>query len=310
MMDYGQSINRVFDTIALSPDGSQVAGIMTVSFPDGAGKSEIGVWNTKTGGLLRTFSAHIGGMSGFGPGGLDAIVYTPDSTRMITSAGSGQALIWDAATGKELGALETGGVATLAMAFQPDNGNLVLVTNTRTPAADLQIWDVDAQQMIRHTLISGPGLYQVALSPKADYAAVQDWTEAAGWFISIWDVRRGEQLATILLEQTVSIHEIAIDANLLAMSGFVGQHVDEVTGRTIDTHTEVRALRWDVGEGGSFEYYLIGAKEDFLTQAEIRELHFTTDASGTWLNYITGASGSNLQRWNLNTGTVEALPFW
>lgn len=311
MLDYGQSVSRVYNKIALSPDGSQVAGIVTVSDPDGMGRSHIGVWDAQNGSLLRSFEAHIGGKGSFGAGRLDEIIYTPDSTRMITSAGDGQAIIWDTATFTELGRLETGSIATLAMGFQPDSGNLVLVNHDESAQANLQIWDIDAQHMTSHTLISGLALFQVALSPNADYAAVQEWTEADGWFVAIWDVQRGERLGTVPIKENVeSIHEIAIDTNLLAMSGFVGQHVDETSGKTIDTHTEVRALRWNVETSGEFHYERIGAKEDFLTRAEIRELHFTTSSSGTWLNYITGASGSNLQRWNLDTGAVEAMPFW
>jgi WD40 repeat protein len=311
MQDYGESANRVFNTITLSPDGTQLAGIVTLNYPDReGGTSEIAVWDAQNGSLLRTFQAHIGGAGSFGPGGLDEIIYTPDSTRMITSAGDGQAIIWDATTFQELATLETGGIATLEMAFQPDSGNLVLVSGTGMPTADLQIWDVDAQQMIRNLPISGSGLYQVALSPDAHYAAVQDWTQADGWFISIWDVQRGEQLGAIPIGEIESIHQIAVDKNLLALSGFVGQHIDEASGETIDTHREVRALRWQVDEQGTFQYERIGAKEDFLTASEIRELSFTTDAAGTWLNYITGTSGSSLQRWNLTTGSVEALPFW
>jgi WD40 repeat protein len=311
MLYFGQSVNQAFNSIALSPDGSQVAGIMTVSDPDGTGRSRVSMWDAQNGTLLRSFDTHVGGAGGYGPGGLDEIIYTPDSTRMITSAGDGQAIIWNAATFDELGTLETGGIATLAMGFQPDSGHLVLVSSSEGAQANLQIWDVDAQQMIRNLPISGPALYQVALSPNADYAAVQEWTEADEWFVAIWDIERGERLGAIPIKENIeTIYHLALDKNLLAMSGFVGQHVDETSGESIDTHTEVRALRWHVDESGTFHYERIGAKEDFVTQAEIRELHFTTDSGGTWLNYITGASGSNLQRWNLENGSVEALPFW
>jgi WD40 repeat protein len=299
MKDYGEAVNRVFNTIALSPDASQVAGIVTLSYPNGTVSSDIAVWDAHSGDLLREFTAHIGGngTSSYG-GDVKAITYSPDGSRMITGAGDGQLLVWDVATGAEVATLEVGGTGTWALAFYPDSSQVAAFIQYDQWASALQNWDVNTRQKVSEISLDGHNVWQVALSQDVAYMALREWREDTGFFLSLWDIQRGQQIGVIPLEEAFNADSFAVEGNWLAIAGrWAG-------------HTELRTIRWQTGADGAFQYDVIGTKEDALNQADIRQLHFEKNGSRvTWLDYLSGGN-SDLQRWNLDTGVIESIRFW
>ncbi len=310
MKDYGEAANRVFNSIALSPDGAQVAGIVTYSYPEGYVGSEIAVWDAQSGSLLREFPAHNGGNGSSAYGGdVKAIAYSPDSTRMVTGAGDGQLIVWDTATGEQRAILPTGGSGTWALAFQPGSAYLTtFIWHDQTRAA-LQTWDIDRQQKTAEIALNGHNVWQIALSPDSAYMALREWDETDQFFISIWDVKNSRQVGVFPLDDAFLIEEFALMDKFLALSGRWARQFDSATGDMDEAHSELQVIRWSADS--EFEFEIVGSKQDYLSQAEIRHLHFDRDTSGSArLHYLIGPTSSALQRWNIASDTTESIRFW
>ena len=315
MNDYGEGVGRVFNTIALSPDGSQVAGMSTFSSPDGQGRSEIAVWDARTGDLLREFEAHIGGNSGrlYG-GGVDAIAFSPDGRQLVTSAGDRQMLVWDTQSGSELANLRTSARGTLAMAFQPDGLRLTLIAREDISTTSLQVWDMNNFAQVSETILSHGDqnrVLQAVLSQDAHFLALYMWGEANGFFTSIWDALSGEMLGTIPIEEANNVTELGLRSpDLLAIASHVSGYTDPENGQLVSPHTELRVVRWTFRAEREFGYEILSTKDDYLSQDVIRHLHFETDNTGaTWLHYLSDAN-RDLQRWNIDTGETKTIRFW
>jgi WD40 repeat protein len=132
-------------------------------------------------------------------GGVLAVAYSPDGSRLATAGADGTAILWDAATGERLGAFSNDGVGFTNLAFSPDGSRLALTTD-QPPAA---VAGEDAEVHV-YDLASGQRLF-VASQP-----------------VRIWGVgfsRDGARLVTSGFGGTVVIRDANTGEPLLDLSG-------------------------------------------------------------------------------------------
>lgn len=95
--------------------------------------------------LMHLCSQHIQSVDAQQP--IEAVAYSPDGKRFVTGGWGGTARIWDAASGKQLLEIPTGGEYVFAAAFSPDGTQLALGTNAQPQY--LRIWDANTGKPLR-----------------------------------------------------------------------------------------------------------------------------------------------------------------
>jgi WD40 repeat protein len=123
--------------VAYSPDGhylSTATGIgpedpATARLVSGSGDGKLKLWDTTTGGVIRTIYGH----------GADvwAVAFSPDGGRLASASIDRTVKLWDPASGSEVLTLtgHTGGV--LSVAFSPEGNLLASAARDGT----VRIWD-------------------------------------------------------------------------------------------------------------------------------------------------------------------------
>ena len=127
--------------VALSPDGKTLASAHEPAevalVHEGPAYSQeipvtIRVWDADTGTELMTLTGH--------PGGVYRLTYRPDG-KVLASAGSGMAKLWDLATGTELREIKPAvqqAMTSDLLLFSPNGDRLITTSGFRI----LQLWDV------------------------------------------------------------------------------------------------------------------------------------------------------------------------
>jgi WD40 repeat protein len=132
----GQMVRTLADSfyvvaLAFSPDGRFV---LTGTLQKAT------LWERETGQPLRTF-AH--------PGDLRCLAFSPDGAQLVTGGGEydqpSPLVLWETATGKELGTFQGHASTVCAVAFSPDGRQLL--TGSQDDTA--RLWDVTSQKQIR-----------------------------------------------------------------------------------------------------------------------------------------------------------------
>jgi RNA polymerase sigma factor (sigma-70 family) len=106
--------------------------------------------------------------------------------KALASGGDGTVRVWDAATGRELGAF-TGGTR---FALSPDGKQLLTSGGAQGESRDLSLWDVAGARELRQLTGHQNGVYQIAFSPDGRRAASAD----RNGVVILWDVTAGREL--------------------------------------------------------------------------------------------------------------------
>lgn len=169
----------------------------------------IGLWDATTGAQIRRM--RVGGWAT----GVDALVFSPDGTRLATTVSNGHtARIWDAATGTQILSMPVGDWTTTveALAFSPDGNRLATGDSDHTA----RIWDATSGKellRIRH----GTGqIRAMAFSPDGNRVAIGGNDHTA----RIWDAITGNELLRFQHDKD-GIRAVAFspDGNRLATGG-------------------------------------------------------------------------------------------
>jgi WD40 repeat protein len=239
------------EAAVLSRDGRHVAA---------AGGNLVYVWETDTGKRCGVPLVH--------PAAINAVVFSPDGTTLLTASRDGTARLWDAATGQPRGEPLRHAARVDVAQFSPD-GSVAMSAGEDGTA---RLWDAATGRPIGEPLVHGRPVLAAAFSPDGKLLA----TAGEDGLVVLWDVgnrsRRGEPLR----------HGAAVGA--LAFSP---------DGRTLATGGDDKQARlWDAATGR-----LLHRLADHT--ARIRALAFSPDGQ----TLATGGDDHTAIMWDLNLGT-------
>lgn len=194
------------DDVAYSTDGRLLASV-------GAG-SEVGVWDVRTGRLVRTLQSHTRQ--------LYRVIFSPDGSRLGTSSFDGTLQVWDAATGQELLKIARPSKHLSAgLAFSPDGRQIACDEGGPNPTA-AKIWDATTGEELFNWKVPEPhsgdfALQGVALSPDGKYLV--PFGRGSLWLVEL------ETKKTVKLTSSASINRVVFsrDGKRLAAAGIDGQ---------------------------------------------------------------------------------------
>jgi eukaryotic-like serine/threonine-protein kinase len=157
--------------LTVSRDGRRIA--------TGDADGTLTVWDAATGKKLVAVKAHDGRVS--------AVAFSRDGARLVTSRGharpdAGEVQVWDAATGRPVRTLDTGGVGRLA--FGP--GDRLYTAGSGKVIA----WDVATGEKVRTFERHDALVLDLAPSPNGDRLAV------GGQTVTVWDTATGDVVRT------------------------------------------------------------------------------------------------------------------
>lgn len=160
----------------------------------------IKLWDAHTWEELHTFDTGIGFV------GINGIVFSPDSSSLITPWA-----IWDLDTYEEVTALNRSG---LHVAVSPD-GRLVAVSSE---SQEIQLWDVASGEIVRtFETPFGEATFSIVFSPDGALLAAAD----GHGMVRMWDVAGGELVMTFEYGDDSDVHDLAFspDGAWLATGG-------------------------------------------------------------------------------------------
>jgi WD40 repeat protein/tetratricopeptide (TPR) repeat protein len=146
--------------VAFAPDGKTV--VTGEAPPDRSGQSRALLWNAKTGGLIWTSDRHPGWH-------IYGVAFSPDSKIVATAANDRHVRLFDAGTGRQLGAALKNPEQVGAVAFSPDGrtiaAGMAMHTSGATERAEVRLWDRATGKVLGPDLPHEGGVMDVAFSP-------------------------------------------------------------------------------------------------------------------------------------------------
>ena len=193
--------------VAFRGDGKQVATRCG---------EEVRVWDAETGKLERKLY--------YRPeyertnNSVECFAYSPDGKLLAVGTSYGHAVLWEAATGKQVRILKGHGSAVMAVGFSPD-GKLLLTGGFKDGA---RLWNVESGASLRAVAAHEGAVYNVAFSPDGSRAAT-----AGRDRIRIWQTDQWRQLAAWpVLNQTIVVPlAFSPDSQRLATVNYSGSPV-------------------------------------------------------------------------------------
>ncbi len=171
----------------LSPNGSRLA--MAVA-------ANVQVWDVATKRLLFALTGHADS--------INAVVFSPDGSRIATVANDTFGIIWDASDGRRLQTLAGHAKWVLCAAFSPDGRTLATGGYDKT----IRIWETSSGREKAVWTGHGGGVRSIAFSPGGQTVA----TGGADNEIHIWDANRGVT-TKILKKHCAPIRVVAFSPN-------------------------------------------------------------------------------------------------
>jgi WD40 repeat protein len=190
-------------SIAFSPDGKQVATghtkyVASVTFsPDsmqlltGCRDGTARLWSVKTGRVVRVITSNHNTTQHSESGVEDSVLataFSPDGKHIFTGHGDGTALLWDAASGREMGSY-TGRIESLIFVrFLPD-GKRVLARGAS------QVWVFDFSTGTTNCIDCDRRQSTMSISPDGRYLLTRD-VDSEYRTAKIWDVESNAVVRT------------------------------------------------------------------------------------------------------------------
>ena len=172
-------------SFAVSPDGGTVAGACWAEYEGGEFIGGVGLWDARTGRLLRVLSR-----GGWCSSGVDRIAFSPDGHWLAWGAGA-RISLWDRRTDAALSwdtrddpGWNQYGLGN-ALTFSPDSRTLATAGARGTVA----LWDVAARRLVSRIAQAEDGQRVKSLAFSPDGGRLALWRGART--VTIWDVQTG-----------------------------------------------------------------------------------------------------------------------
>lgn len=243
--------NSPVSRVVFSPDGHFLA-------TDGDGT--VRVWDLSAGSELMTLTGDVG--PSYTP------AYSPDGSRLASSALNGTAQVWDLITGDAAVVLRGHQRAVMDVAYSSDGSAIA----TASADGTARLWDAKTGEPLR-SYAGGAALHAVSLSPDDSRIAAA----VAGGVIQVWDTETGQELVS-LAGHRGDVTDVAFAPD--------GDHL--LTSAT-DGTTRV----WDISVGGRREWLTVPGAE--LIHSGVR---FNPD--GRWFATLSEPSGVTI--WDASSG--------
>ena len=174
--------NRAWGNLAFSPDGKFLAYVS--GFRYGTGRSDLTVWRTSD------FKKIGGGPLHKEDFTMQSVVFSPDSSQLLTGDALGQIQIWDTSDWKLLDRIQTPQAQVNALAISPD-GKRLYAGSATAGTGRVTVWDMLTRQQIDR--FNSQRVGYLALSPDGRTLAVGSIDNN----VVLWDALTGNRLQTI-----------------------------------------------------------------------------------------------------------------
>jgi len=162
--------------VVVSPDRSRVAGANNAN-------DKLAVWDNASGKLLWVLPENSGWLRP---------AFSPDGRILYSADRNGPVRGWDASTGKELAAFDTGHRSVRRIAVSPDGHWLAAVDELQPPkgGSEIVVWDRAGSGAPRRFLPRREGMKIGSLFFSADGSRL---AAVGGGFVGVWEVASGEE---------------------------------------------------------------------------------------------------------------------
>ena len=270
--------------VAFSPNGKQILTLMETS----AAGPNAWLWDTASGAQIRAFKGSPMREDPYAPKNyvaraINCAVFSPDGTRVLTAGGSKEALVWDVATGRDIGACNRLGrqsTMVICLAFAP-SGNQVVIGHDDW---SVRVWDLTSGRQTRgfHDSLRGHRreAFAVAFSPDGQQLLAGSSNAAL-----LWDVAGGKLIRTFQ-GHAGWVWSVAFSPDgKQVLTGCVGT-VRKAFGGTDNT-----ARLWDAASGAEIRIFA-GHGE------RVNAVAFAPDGR----HVLTGSTDKTARLWDLATG--------
>ncbi|MFI6736920.1 WD40 repeat domain-containing serine/threonine protein kinase [Nonomuraea sp. NPDC050451] len=200
--------------VAFSPDGRTVASV------GGDDDETVRLWDVRTRQLIVSLTGHSNRVT--------SVAFSPDGRTLAAGSDDETVLLWDAHSGRQIGAPLTGhGDRVTSVAFSPDGRTLASASSDLGgDAGSVRFWDVATRHQL-HTKISGDqyGFNTLAFSPDGRVLATGsgDIGDPIGGddAIRLWDAATHEQIGAPLTGHRSGVTSVAFspDGRVLLSGG-------------------------------------------------------------------------------------------